>query len=140
MFETNSEKEFDKEQIEELSDIFQDLSDEFLDEINISIKRNASSPEIVYYSIKIYYSKLLFDAYHFKRTNSLNDRSEFIDKMCECSQKLSNFWKTLNVCLIRLKNSYFTFEDNISASPLDDSTFIDSFPSSAVNIIVSYKK
>ena len=121
-FETNSEKEFDKEQIEYLSDIFQELSDEFLDEISISIKCSANSKEMSYYLVSINYSKLLFYAYHYKRTNNLKDRSIFINKMCEYSLKLSKFWKILNECLNRIKTEY-TFDDGFSSSPLDDSCF-----------------
>jgi hypothetical protein len=122
IFDTSSEKEFDKEQIRNLTDIFQELSDEFLGEIEISIKRNADSTEISYYSIDINYSKLLFYAYHYKRTNNIKDRSIFIDKMCDYSLKLSKFWKILNECLNRIKNEY-TFDDVYSSSPLDDSCF-----------------
>lgn len=135
MFETNSEKEFDKEQIGNLEDIFQDLSDEFSDEISLSVRRYSNSPAIVFYSIDIDYGKLLFYAYSYKRREGIKDRSVFINKMCEYSLKLSNFWKILNECLIRLNsNGDFTFTDDDSS--LDDSSFLGE----KMRIVVAYKK
>lgn len=135
IFETNSEKEFDKVQIENLKDIFQDLKDEFLDEIDISIKRNANSTDHVYYLIKINYSKLLFDVYTFRRYRNFGDRSESLDKMIEYSRKLSKFWEILNRCFPMLKSEY-DFDDGISSSPLDDSCFFGE----NIKIMVAYKK
>lgn len=106
-----------------------------LDEISLSVRRYSNSPAIVFYSIDIDYGKLLFYAYSYKRREGIKDRSVFINKMCEYSLKLSNFWKILNECLIRLNsNGDFTFTDDDSS--LDDSSFLGE----KMRIVVAYKK
>lgn len=131
-----------EELINELKDIFQEIKDEFIEELsngNMSsnfvdqnirqynsetlnrsfrIFKTGRSTDYLYFQIKINYGNLLYNSYsdHFKGSN--------LENISKYSLRLSLFWNMINESINRIKDAGdFKFDDGHTRSLVNENQF-----------------